>query len=170
MNILRYLLVILAFMATPLHATSSEMMLDMITWIEKNSKYKYNGEKLPWIEIRTQEEICQVLFEEPPENCIAIGYYDHNMNTIFLSPEPIGNMVQEKFIEVVIFHELVHFLQYANGEDENVMCQNALERDAYILQDKYVEEMGWPEEQRPNMLFAYLVSSCRQDHHIQGAK
>lgn len=164
MKILKYLLVILAFMATPLHATSDEIMLDMIAWIEKNSKYKYNGEKLPWIEIRTQEEICAVLFEEPPENCIALAYYDHNLNAIFLSPDPIGRMVQEKFIEVLLFHELVHFLQYLNGEDEFVLCQNALELDAYKLQDKYVEEMGWPDEQRPNMLFAYLVSSCRQDH------
>lgn len=164
MNILKYVLISLLTMASPLYATSDEMMLDMIEWIEKNSKYKYNGEKLPWIELRTQEEVCEVLFENPPENCIAIAYYDHNLNTIFISPTPIGNMVEEKFIEVVLLHELVHFLQFNNGEDENVLCQNALELDAYKLQDKYVEEMGWPKEQRPNMLFAYLVSSCRQDH------
>jgi hypothetical protein len=164
MKILKYVLISLLAMTSPLYATSNEMMLDMIEWIEKNSKYKYNGEKLPWIEIRTQEEICEVLFENPPENCIAIAYYDHNLNAIFLSPDPIGKMVQEKFIEVIIFHELVHFLQYTNGEDEFVLCENALELDAYKLQDKYVEEMGWPDEQRPNMLFAYLVSSCRQDH------
>lgn len=163
MKILRYVLISLLAMTSPLYATSNEMMLDMIEWIENNSKYKYNGEKLPWIEIRTQEEICAVLYEEPPKDCIAIAYYDHNLNAIFLSPDPIGQMVQEKFIEVVLFHELVHFLQYLNGEDENVQCKNALELDAYKLQDKYVEEMGWLEEQRPNMLFAYLVSSCRQE-------
>jgi hypothetical protein len=72
-------------------------------------------------------------------------------------------MVQEKFIEVILFHELVHFLQYVNEEHKNVECLNALERDAYKLQDAYIEEMGWPDEQRPNMLFAYVISACARE-------
>lgn len=164
MNVLKYSLIfVLSLISSPLYATSSEIMLGMIEWIEKNSKYEYNEEKLPRIEIRTQEEICEVLFENPPKDCIALAYYDNNMNTIFISPVPIGGMVEEKFIEVVLLHELVHFLQYVNKEEQKVRCQNALELDAYKLQDKYIEEMGWPDEQRPNMLFAYVMSSCRED-------
>ena len=155
-----YALFALTLSFTPVNASTNETMLDMIDWITENSKYEYNGEKLPWLEIRTQEEICETVYEEVPENCIAVAYYDHNMNAIFVSPDPIGKMVQEKFIEVMLFHELVHYLQYLNGEDKRVACSNELEMNAYKLQDKYIQHMGWPEEQRPNMLFAYLVSSC----------
>ena len=38
--------------------------------------------------------------------------------------------------------------------------QNALEKDAYIIQDKFIEEMGWPEGNRPDMFFAFIISQC----------
>jgi len=163
MKSIKYLLTSLCLLATPVQATTNEVMLDMVEWITENSKYEYSGQKLPWVEVRTQQEICEVLFETPPQPCPALAYYDDTINAIFLSPDPIGGMVQEKFIEVILFHELVHFLQYVNEEHKNVECLNALERDAYKLQDAYIEEMGWPDEQRPNMLFAYVISACARE-------
>lgn len=150
------------------NATSEEIMLDMIDFIEENSKYEYNGERLPFIQIRTIDELCRGVYppdvyEEIKDDCSVVGYYDNNMNTIYIGDESGEYMVDEKFIEVVLFHELVHFLQYMNGEDEKVVCRRALERDAYLLQDKYVQEMGWPEKQRPNMLFAMIVSTCHDE-------
>jgi hypothetical protein len=53
-----------------------------------------------------------------------------------------------------------------NGEDEKVVCMQALEADAYLLQDDYVVDMGYPEEQRPDPLFAMIVSTCPKDHHM----
>jgi len=160
MNILKSILLSFIFIVSPVYASTDDIMLGMIEWIEKNSKYRYNGEELPIIELRPAEEICEILFESPSENCNALGYYDHDQNIIVLSPTPNEYMVEEKYIEVVIFHELVHFLQYLNGEDEIVKCQNALEKDAYILQDKFIEEMGWPEGNRPDMFFAFIISQC----------
>lgn len=165
MKFMKYILVSLVIMTSPVFAAtgSEQMMLDMIEWIEDNSKYQYNGEPLPVLQVKTQKEVCEALYAEPPAECTAIGYYNNTMNVIVMSPDPIGDMVQEKLIEMIIFHELVHYLQYLNGEDQEVACMNALEKDAYKLQDQYIQEMNWPEENRPNMLFAYLISSCHPD-------
>lgn len=161
----------LFFLISPAYATSDEVMLDMIEYIEENSKYEYNGEKLPYIQIRSPDELCQDLY--PPEvyekikdQCSVAGLYNHNLNVIFIADKSGPYMVDEKFVETVLFHELVHFLQYLNGEDEKVSCMQALEADAYILQDDYVLDKGFPEEQRPDPLFAMIVSTCPKDHHM----
>jgi len=162
------LIAALFFFITPAYATTDEVMLDMIEYIEENSKYEYNNEKLPYIQIRTMDELCQAVY--PPgfyelvkDQCAVAGYYDHNLNTVFIADESGPYMVDEGFIETVLFHELVHYLQYLNGEHEMVQCQNALEADAFLLQDDYVQYKGYPEEQRPDPLFAAIVSSCNED-------
>lgn len=156
----------LALSASTVLATSEEVVLDMIQFIEARSDYTYNGEKLPFIEIREPAEIYLGLIGEPMPEDISIfpaGYFDHNMNTIYISSEPGPYMVEEGFIEVVLFHELVHYLQLVNGTYETVECKNALERDAYKLQAQYVDAMNYPEEQKPDAFFAAIVSMCNQE-------
>lgn len=156
----------LMLVASPVLATSEEVMLDMIDYIEQNSSYEYDGQRLPFIQIREPSEIYEGLMGEPmPEDVTVFpaGYFDHSMNTIYISSEPGPYMVEEGFIEVVLFHELVHYLQLVNGADETAECKNALERDAYKLQIKYIEDMGYPEEQKPDPLFAAIVSMCHQE-------
>lgn len=166
----RLLTTIIALLSfnTAAYATSNEVMLDMIEFIEQNSKYEYNGEKLPYIQIRTNDELCRSIFEPEvyervKEDCTVAGYYDHNTNAIFIADAPAKYMVEEGFIEIVLLHELVHFLQLMNGEYDKVACKNELEADAYILQRKYVDHMGYPEEQKPDPLFAMITSSCPPD-------
>lgn len=154
-------------LATPAHATSEEIMLKMIDYIEQNSDFVYNGEPLPTIEIHSEIDICYDLFpadvvEDMGGECHISGYYMDQTKTIVIADDSGEFMVDEKFIETVLFHELVHYMQYMNGAHETADCKNALELDAYILQDKYVQEMGFPEEQRPNMLFAIFTSTCRR--------
>jgi hypothetical protein len=72
MKSIKYLLTSLCLLATPVQATTNEVMLDMVEWITENSKYEYSGQKLPWVEVRTQQEICEVLFETPPQPCPAL--------------------------------------------------------------------------------------------------
>lgn len=164
-------IVSLFFINTAAYATSNEVMLDMIKFIEQNSKYEYNGEKLPYIQIRSSTELCKSIYapevyEKIKEECSILGYYNHHTNAIFISDAPGKYMVKEKFIETVLLHELVHFLQFINGEYDRVKCQNALEVDAYVIQIKYVEYMNYPEEQKPDPLFAMIAASCPADHHI----
>lgn len=161
---------ILAISASSALATSKEVMLDMIDYIEENSDYEYNQEKLPFIQIREPKEIYEGLMGEPyPEEELTVfpaGYFDHNMNTIYVSSRPGPYMVEEGFIEVVIFHELVHYMQLINGAYETAECKNALEKDAYLLQADYVDYRGFPEENKPDMFFAMIVSMCNPHPEI----
>lgn len=146
-------------------ASSNQVMLQMIAYITSNSDYSYNNEKLPFIEIRTTDELCRAvyspdLYETIKDQCTVSGYYNENLNTIFIADESGPNMVEERFLETVLFHELVHFLQYINGSYETAECPNALEKDAYLLQDQFVQDMNYPEEQRPDKFFAMIVSTC----------
>lgn len=160
-------LVTVLSISTPVHATSQEVMMDMIHYIETNSTYTYNDEHLPSIQIRTVEELCKSVY---PTNafvgdCSVVGYYDESLNAIFIADESGPYMVSEHFIETVLFHELVHFLQYVNGAYDTVECKKALEKDAYLLQDQYVQDMEYPEEQRPDLLFALVSSVCEFENY-----
>lgn len=154
--------------STPVHATSQEIMLDMIRYIESNSTYTYNDEHLPSIQIRTVEELCKSVYpiNAFENDCSVVGYYDESLNAIFIADESGPYMVSERFIETVLFHELVHFLQYVNGAYDAVECKKALEKDAYLLQDKFVQDMEYPEEQRPDMLFALVSSACKFENYF----
>lgn len=166
MRLLAPAITALTLVANPASATSTEIVLDMINYIEQNSTYEYGGQRLPFIEIREPEVIYEGLMGEPmPEDSsiFPAGYFDHNMNTIYISSEPGPYMVDDGFIEVVLFHELVHYMQLINGAYETAECKNALERDAYKLQVEYIDHMGFPEEQKPDPFFAAIVSMCNQE-------
>lgn len=166
MKLLASAITALTLVASPVLATSEEVMLDMIDYIEKNSSYEYDGQRLPFIQIREPSEVYEGLMGEPVPDDLTVfpaGYFDHNMNTIYISSEPGPYMVEEGFIEVVLFHELVHYLQLVNGAYDTAECKNALERDAYLLQRDYVDYMGFPEEQKPDPFFAAIVSMCNEE-------
>lgn len=152
------------FFALPASASSDEIMLDMIDFITERTNYKYQGEPLPFVEIRTPGELCAVVFS--PETlaklneCTVAGYYDPSVKTIFISTESGPYMVDDFFIETILIHELVHYLQYLNAANLEVKCINELERDAYRIQKEFVDYMGYPEEQKPDPLFAMIISSC----------
>ncbi len=63
----------------------------------------------------------------------------------------------------VLFHELVHHLQYANDIDSTVKCNGELEKEAYTLQDEWLQETYkfnvWDTIQI-NQLFFIMITSC----------
>ena len=138
--------------------------LRIIQWLTDNSKYEWSGEELPEIKFEDTEVMCEILFVEPPIPCDIGGYYNDDTNQIFIANEPTRHMVEEGYVESVLVHELVHYLQFINGEYKVVECNRELERDAFDLQDKYVTEFGLPEEHLNDPLFALMVSSCHMMH------
>ena len=156
------------FFVFPAFASSNEIMLEMINFITERTNYKYQGEPLPFIELRSTEELCQAVYT--PETleligeCSIAGYYDFLLRTIFIATESGPYMVDEYFLETVLVHELVHYLQYLNDAHSTVKCRNALEADAYRIQKEYVEFMDYPEEQKPDPLFAMFISNCGDDY------
>ena len=69
-------------------------------------------------------------------------------------------MVEDHFREVVLLHELVHFVQYHDGEYERAECKQALEIDAFELQDQWIDEQGIDPEQKNDPLFVVFVTMC----------
>jgi hypothetical protein len=166
-NHMKYLILSLIMLLTvPIaaSASSNQIMLEMIDFITERSDYEYQGQPLPWIEIRTQDELCRAVYT--PESyakltsCDVVGYYDNNLNTVFVSDDPGQYMVEEGFFETVLVHELVHYLQYLNGYDKKVACMAEMEKDAYRLHAEYVDYRGYPQQQKPNALFAIFASMC----------
>jgi hypothetical protein len=97
---------------------------------------------------------------EPHADCNIAGYFDHEINLIVISDTVTEYMVEDHFYEVVLLHELVHFLQYRNGEYERAECKQALEKDAFELQDQWIDEQGIDPEQKNDPLFVIFVTMC----------
>ena len=93
--------------------------------------------------------------------CDIAGYYDNRTDLIVIATTPTGGMVEENFYEVVLIHELVHYLQWHNGYYEVVECKQQLEADAFRLQDEYIDHMGYDPANKNNPLFALMASMCR---------
>ena len=90
----------------------------MIEYIENNSNLEYNGKQYPTLLIQDAEQICKDVYDPPRgPDCTVAGYYNNDDNIIVIVDKPTEFMTEDRFQEVILLHELVHFLQYANGSD-----------------------------------------------------
>ena len=158
------LFVCCSLISTMSNATDTDRIHKFINFIVDNTELEYNGEPVPSIHFATHEEMCAVLYTDPPSDCNIAGYYNDDLNQIWIATSPTKHMVAEGFQDVVLVHELVHFLQKINGVYETIECRKALERDAFAIQEQFVDEAGLPERQKPDPLFSLIVSAC----HPQG--
>ena len=139
------------------------IMPNMVDYITEVTDYENNGYPLPDIQIVSPQEVCDGAYERKIENvneCDIAGYYNDITNTIYIRNEPSRYMTDDRFQEVVLVHELVHFLQNFNGTYDEVECQQNLESDAYEVQSSYVDLMGIDPKQKPDPLFAAISSLC----------
>lgn len=156
--------ILVLFFALPVYGGSDKLMIEMIDFITKRTNYEYQGEPLPLVKLKPVDELCQAVYSSETlkkiDACTVAGYYDPAIETIFIADESGPYMVDEYFFETVLIHEMVHYLQYLNGTDHIVSCINELETDAYYIQKEYVEYMNYPAEQKPDPMFAMIVSNC----------
>ncbi len=129
----------------------SEILLSLMLWIGQQPGFAHvppGG--LPEVHIVDQPQLVEILFKGnlpaslPPEQYDQLldsvqAVYNNDENSIFVS-EHVD--LASHYGRAVLLHELVHYVQYAMGEDRAVACQNALEEDAYELQRLYMEERG----------------------------
>ena len=92
-----------------------------------------------------------------------IALYDHIDKIIILNKKFDIKTIHDKS---VLFHELVHHLQYENDIDSTVECKGDLEKEAYTLQDDWLQEKYgvtvW-DTIGINELFFILITSCMID-------
>ncbi len=142
------------------------IMPNMIDYITEVTDLEYNGYPLPNIYVEEEKLICEGAYFEPRETCDIAGYYDDEKNNIHIRDTPTLYMTEDRFQEVVLVHELVHFLQYHNGRYNEVECRQNLEELAYEVQDKYIDLQGIDPTQKVDGLFAIISSLCPHKHPI----
>ena len=158
-----------------------EIILAMMMWI--NTATGYSIPEIPDInylntmELRSYAYGCE-LTPIPTHNielCAAkknwdldrtnpIAIYDHNNKVIILNKRFNIKTIKDKSI---LFHELVHHMQYENDINNIVECRGQLEKEAYTLQDEWLQEKYnvnvW-DTIKINKLFFMMITNCRENH------
>jgi len=165
----RILIFLILFSCHPVHAHDQKkqleipynILMEMIGFIEENSEYEYDGSPLPEFYIQSSEEMCLVLFDDPPSPCHIAGYYNDETNTIYVADKPTQHMHQEGYVESIVVHELVHFMQLINGYYDVAPCIQHLEGDAFDIQDLYTDQNDHIHEENLNdPLFSMIARQC----------
>ena len=93
---------------------------------------------------------------------VPLGLYNHEEQTIFVNADMMKSEAHDRSI---IFHELIHHMQFHNGVYDTVECFGQLEKEAYALQDEWLQEkynVGVHETIGINDLFMMIITNCRQ--------
>lgn len=103
------------------------------------------GTSMPGVKRVSNGEMLRVAFGKDlpratnQKNMQIYGLYNFKNGTIYLLDSIDLNTDKGKSI---LLHELVHYLQYQNGQDHKVDCKNQLEYLAYNLEARYLKEHG----------------------------
>lgn len=165
---IRLIIILQLFFTSAVMANEREnyliaIMPNMLDFIIDVTEYENKGYPLPDIKIVSPQEVCDGAYEQKIENveeCDIAGYYNDITNTIYIRDKPSRYMTDDRFQEVVLVHELVHFLQNFSGTYQEVECKQQLEVDAYEVQGLYIDLMGIDPKQKPDPLFAVISSLC----------
>jgi hypothetical protein len=144
------------------YKTQDELVSGLLGWINDHSSFKYEFDKIPEVKKVSARQIAEVAFGGKlpkavnPDNLQIFGLYNFNEGAVYLLDSIDLDTDEGKGI---LLHELVHFLQYQSGMDDNVKCKNELESLAYVLEAKFLEA----HDHRHNISDAHIekVSQCR---------
>ena len=154
-----------------------EIILAMMMWINTATGYSIpeipNINYLNTMELRSYAYGCE-LTPIPSQNielCAAkkdwdldkanpVALYNDKNKTIILNKKFNIETTHDKS---VLFHELVHHMQFDNDIETNVECMGDLEKEAYNLQDEWLQETHsvnvW-DTIKMNKLFFMMITSC----------
>ncbi|MGB1799891.1 MAG: hypothetical protein ACPHLK_03570 [Gammaproteobacteria bacterium] len=142
--------------------TEAELVSGLLGWINHHSSFNYDIDNLPEIKKVSAVQIAEVAFGGKlpkavnPENLQIFGLYNFNEKAVYLLDSIDLDTDKGKGI---LLHELVHYLQYQTGEDDNVRCKNELESLAYVLEAKFLESHD--HKHRITQSHINKVSQCR---------
>lgn len=126
------------------------LVIGLIIWITQHSHFDYDlHHGIPAIQQAEQIELAALITDdetvlEKDEHTASfqdfvnqlVAVYDHRQKTILVSSKID---IESPYAHSIIVHELVHFIQYQQGINRKVDCLNALERDAYEIQGRYMD-------------------------------
>lgn len=106
----------------------------LLGWAVQVSNYPM-PETPPAVEYRPAsffvEHVCH------SEKCRTLGWYNHN-GTVYIDERLRGR--DDKFVNSLLVHEFIHYLQDKSGKFDNTDCDDHVrrEREAYAYQREYV--------------------------------
>jgi hypothetical protein len=144
------------------YKTQDELVSGLLGWINQHSSFEYDIDTLPKIKKVSSKQIAEVAFGGKlpkavnPDNLQIFGLYNFNEKAVYLLDSIDLDTDEGKGI---LLHELVHFLQYQTGLDDNVKCKNELESLAYVLEAKFLDS----HDHKHNISQSHInkVSQCR---------
>ena len=122
--------------------TEGELAAGLLGWINSHSSFDYDIDNIPEIKKVSPKQIAEVAFggELPkavdPESLQIFGLYNFNDGSVYIL-DSIDLETDEG--KGILLHELVHYLQYQTGVDQDAKCKNELESLAYVLEAKFLE-------------------------------
>ena len=160
-----------------------EIILAMMLWISNVTGYSIpeipNIINLNTMDLRSyaygceqtpipngNEEVCDAKENWDLDRANLIALYDHIDKKIILNKKFNIKTIRDKS---VLFHELVHHLQYQNDIDSTVECTGDLEKEAYTLQDKWLQEKYgvtvW-DTIEINRLYFLIITNCMDSNRL----
>lgn len=169
-----FLIAFLIMFASPLYA--NPVFEKYINWLVTNSDFEYNGEELPtlkkipkdWMEVYAYGSDAVAESDQNGTSLPSvIAVYNHKTNEIVVDKK---FQIEDFTKHHIIVHELVHYLQWINGNydtEEAQDCATSLEPIAYELHVKWMDEVDHPAE-KPNELFLFFLEGACDEHHGAG--
>ncbi len=132
-----------------------QLLIGLLLWIDQNSAFEYQTKMgLPEVQQVTQRQLAKIyvgkgdtaqgllsdvdkekMYTSLASSLEAVYAADKNIIYIGKKIDP-----QSPYGRSVMVHELIHFLQKVHNHHASAPCLNALEKDAYNIQEKYMKE------------------------------
>lgn len=127
------------------------VLIGLLLWISQNSAFQSVPQSaIPELHVVPQTALTRLIYQDnllarltakelqELESDVA-ALYDHEHNRVYVA----ANIdLHSAYGNSVLVHELVHFLQFNHGKNEQAACVSALEGDAYRIQAKYMQAHG----------------------------
>lgn len=115
----------------------------LLVWINAHTLFTFNTNEVPAVKYLSAGQMEDSAFRKNYSKIRAhktykiLGLYNFEEGVIYL----LDNIdLRSETGKGVLLHELVHFLQYKYGHDEQVSCPNELEGLAYLLELQYLRD------------------------------
>ena len=142
----------------------------LLAWASAVTQIPIPAGEQPVIVEMTREDIAMVAYNgSPPEgNAIKIeALYDHFADEILI---PEGTTFSTRYEIAMLGHELVHWLQFHNGDYDLVKCRNELEGEAYEAHFELMVALGSEDrsaaikESNLNGLSLLFLTQCMDEY------
>ena len=120
-----------------------EMIKNLLNWVGENSTFDVSPDDLPEVKVLSSDDMLKVAFlgrlpkKMNAQDMGILGLFSFHDQTVYIL-DSIDLDTEEG--RAILLHELVHYLQYKDGEHKHVDCKNELERLAYQLEAEYLHD------------------------------